>query len=298
MSERTKGIIGIFLLVGFIIGGIQSCTHEHEWIEATCTEPRTCSSCNKTDGDPLGHDWLDATCTSPQTCRRCNITQGYRASHTWIPATCTDPESCSVCGKKQHWYSLPLGHDWKDATCTTPKTCSRCGATEGSPQHYFISYSWETTIEPTCQNPGEKSHACKHCGAVETSVIPPIAHKSSEWQIYQAATVSTPGIKVQCCEMCGIEMNRTEYSFSISVPTNNSGGVDNRTGTGNNFSTYNNTDQQNTTASYVLNTSTMKFHRPSCRDVPGISPGNYATSSQSRSELISRGYSACGHCSP
>ncbi len=44
---------------------------------------------------------------------------------------------------------------------------------------------------------------------------------------------------------------------------------------------------------YVLNTNTKKYHRPSCRDVKRIKPENYATSS-----TIPPGYSPCGHCHP
>lgn len=119
-----------FCAVSWVFGSL---LHKHEWLDATCTEPRTCSSCRETEGKALGHDWMDATCTTPQTCRRCGITQGHCADHTWTPATCTEPERCAVCEKKRHWYSSPLGHDWIDATYTAPKTCSRCGVTDGEP---------------------------------------------------------------------------------------------------------------------------------------------------------------------
>lgn len=66
----------------------------------------------------------------------------------------------------------------------------------------------------------------------------------------------------------------------------------------NNFDTYNDKSQQETNAAYVLNTSTKKFHYPSCRDVPKIAPQNYSTSDLPRDSLISRGYSSCGHCKP
>lgn len=49
---------------------------------------------------------------------------------------------------------------------------------------------------------------------------------------------------------------------------------------------------------YVLNTSTKKFHYPSCNDVPRISPENYETTGASRDEIIASGYSPCGHCYP
>lgn len=61
---------------------------------------------------------------------------------------------------------------------------------------------------------------------------------------------------------------------------------------------YSNPDQQQTAATYVLNTSTMKFHRPGCRDVKKISPGNYAEFEGTRDEAEAKGYSPCGHCNP
>ena len=67
---------------------------------------------------------------------------------------------------------------------------------------------------------------------------------------------------------------------------------------GNGFDTYNIPSQQQTEASYVLNTNTKKFHYPSCNDVKKIKPENYATSSLSRDDIIAQGYSSCGHCHP
>lgn len=68
--------------------------------------------------------------------------------------------------------------------------------------------------------------------------------------------------------------------------------------TSNNFNTYNNPDQQQTTNTYVLNTGTMKFHYPGCSDVAKIAPQNYATLDGTRDNAISQGYSPCGHCNP
>ena len=82
----------------------QPTQHVHDWKDATCTEPKTCSGCGETEGEALGHDWADATCTEPKTCTRCGETEGEA-----------------------------LGHDWAEATLTEPKTCTKCGATEGEP---------------------------------------------------------------------------------------------------------------------------------------------------------------------
>ena len=45
--------------------------HEHTWVEATCTEPRTCAECGATEGEPLGHDLKEADYWSPGVCLRC-----------------------------------------------------------------------------------------------------------------------------------------------------------------------------------------------------------------------------------
>lgn len=66
----------------------------------------------------------------------------------------------------------------------------------------------------------------------------------------------------------------------------------------NNFNTYDNASQQQTASNYVLNTNTMKFHTPGCRDVKKIAPQNYSTYDGSRDDVMNQGYSPCGHCNP
>ncbi len=77
-----------------------------------------------------------------------------------------------------------------------------------------------------------------------------------------------------------------------TTPSNSSAGNDDH------FDTYDNPEQQQTDATYVLNNNTMKFHYPSCKSVKKISPDNYGTSSANRDELISQGYEPCGNCKP
>lgn len=67
---------------------------------------------------------------------------------------------------------------------------------------------------------------------------------------------------------------------------------------GDNFNIYDNVDQQKTTSSYVLNTSTMKFHKPSCNSVKKIAPDNYSTYDGAREDVIAKGYDPCGNCHP
>lgn len=67
-------------------------------------------------------------------------------------------------------------------------------------------------------------------------------------------------------------------------------------GNADNFNTYDNSAQQDTEDKWVLNTSTMKIHYPSCIQVKKIAPQNYSTSNEDKDSLIARGYSMCGRC--
>lgn len=49
-----KKIFYIFM-TAIILVGVTACSHEHEYSEATCTEPKTCTICGETEGEALGH---------------------------------------------------------------------------------------------------------------------------------------------------------------------------------------------------------------------------------------------------
>lgn len=55
---------------------------------------------------------------------------------------------------------------------------------------------------------------------------------------------------------------------------------------------------QDSQQSYVLNTSSQKFHLPSCSGVESMSPSNRQDYTGSREDLIAQGYSPCGICKP
>lgn len=51
-------------------------------------------------------------------------------------------------------------------------------------------------------------------------------------------------------------------------------------------------------STYVLNTSSKKFHRPTCSGISGMSPSNRQDYTGNREDLIDAGYSPCGQCKP
>lgn len=149
-------IIAVAILaVAGIVFALTYC--DHEWLDATCTDPVTCARCGKTKGEALGHTWSDATCTDPEICSVCGEIQGTALGHTWQDATCTDPEICSVCGETQ---GKALGHTWQDATCSAPKTCAVCGETRGK----TLPHTWQ---DATCTVP----KTCSVCGATEGDLL-------------------------------------------------------------------------------------------------------------------------------
>lgn len=105
-KRRKKIPLGVLAGIAAVLAAVlffpQKDAHEHTWIDATCTAPRTCKECGETEGNALGHSWLEATCTDPKICTVCHKTEGSA-----------------------------LGHQWADATLNAPKTCLNCHATSG-----------------------------------------------------------------------------------------------------------------------------------------------------------------------
>lgn len=83
------------IILCFILTG---CGHEHTWVEASCTEPKTCSECGETEGEPLEHSWVEATCAEPKHCSECGVTEGEPLEHTLTEANYQQPATCEVCG--------------------------------------------------------------------------------------------------------------------------------------------------------------------------------------------------------
>ena len=55
-------------------------------------------------------------------------------------------------------------------------------------------------------------------------------------------------------------------------------------------------EQEETT--YILNTSSRKFHLPNCSSVSNMKEENKSTYTGSREDLIEQGYDPCGQCKP
>ncbi|MDO4743677.1 MAG: CotH kinase family protein, partial [bacterium] len=74
----------------------------HVYSKPSCTKPKTCTKCGKTEGKPNGHSYSDATCTKPKTCSECGFQKGEALSHNYVLGECT------VCGDYNPSYCPKL----------------------------------------------------------------------------------------------------------------------------------------------------------------------------------------------
>lgn len=102
MKDKKK-TISVVALVGIatIISVFGIYFGYHMWDVATCSKPKTCSICEKTEGEALGHKWKDATCTEPQICSVCNRTKGEKLGHDPDKLSTIKEAICTAVGEKE-----------------------------------------------------------------------------------------------------------------------------------------------------------------------------------------------------
>ncbi|MBR5514790.1 MAG: hypothetical protein IKU52_01155 [Clostridia bacterium] len=114
--------------------------------DATCTKEGlityTCPTCGDsyTETIPLvAHSWADRTCTAPKTCRVCGKTEGSASGHSYYGGSCSncgasDPNystsNCWDCGR-----TIPES-DWRCSSCSYNTSCYVCGRTLSTNELY------------------------------------------------------------------------------------------------------------------------------------------------------------------
>jgi len=79
MYKSWLRVAAALLLIGLLTG----CQCSHEWREADCITPKTCSKCDLTEGEALPHQWQDATCSKAKTCILCGAEEGNKLAHDY-----------------------------------------------------------------------------------------------------------------------------------------------------------------------------------------------------------------------
>ena len=66
---------------------------DHAWTDATCTAPKTCTACSKTEGVALGHEYAEGKCTG---CGETDPDYVAPHEHNFVEGECecgeTDPD--------------------------------------------------------------------------------------------------------------------------------------------------------------------------------------------------------------
>ena len=205
---------------------------KHEWVEATCKEPRHCTKCDATEGgladhkggeasctekaicevcgkaygEPAGHDWVEATCKEPRHCDKCDATEGGLADHKGGEASCTEKAICEVCGEA---YGEPAGHHWVEATCTKPRHCDKCEVTEGEVK----GHTWDAgvvTKKASCTENGVRTYTCVDCKETKTEQIPATEHAYTTKVV--APTCTEKGYTEHICPNCNTSYKDTEVA--------------------------------------------------------------------------------------
>ena len=199
ISAACVLVATIAIIIGVALGN-KDCSHE--WIDATCTSPKTCSLCEATEGSANGHTpGAAATCTTSQNCTVCNAVITNATGHTpGAAATCTTAQKCTVCDAE---LAAALSHTpGAEATCTTAQKCTvcdaelvaaldhiggvttclakaectRCGVEYGpDPAHNWVE-DLAARVEPDCDTNGSATYKCDKCQDVEVRPLTATGH--------------------------------------------------------------------------------------------------------------------------
>ena len=190
----------------------------HDWVEATCTEPKTCrrEGCGATDGNPLGHDlpnaWSKDENEHWHECERCHSKEDA-GKHEY-----GDDNICDICGYDK---TVPHTHNLKlvsanAATCTKNGnkayyTCDGCDMWfEDANGSIEITDKTAVIIPATGHAPSEswkfdKADHWKDCTNAGCGVIiesSKAAHTESGWIIDTAPTYFNSGTQHKECTVC------------------------------------------------------------------------------------------------
>ena len=210
-----------------------SCTHTNtttSTTDATCTVAGsttvTCTDCGEvvstTEIPATGHAWADATCVAPKTCGTCQATEGEAAGHNFVEGT------CSVCGTPETHVCNFVAGETVDPTCTeagyTVYSCT-CGATENRDEVAATGHTELTETNPaSCSAAGSTVVTCEVCEeTLSTTVLPQLDHTWGTEGVYTNATCSAAGFTTFTCVNCTATNKVTDDNAPATGHSDNNG---------------------------------------------------------------------------
>lgn len=190
----------------------------HDWAEATCTEPKTCrrEGCGATDGNVLGHDlpndWSKDENEHWHECKRCHSKED-KGEHEY-----GDDNICDICGYDKtvpHTHNLTLVSA-NAATCTKNGnkayyTCDGCDMWFEDANGSIEITDKTTVIIPATGHAPSKSwkfdkadhwRDCTNAGCGTIIEGSKAAHTESGWIIDTAPTYYKSGTQHKECTVC------------------------------------------------------------------------------------------------
>ncbi len=168
---------------------------EHQWAEATCQSPKTCTVCKKHEGKAKGHSFGDWTVLKEATIKE----EGKKER---ICSECNHKEE-ELIPKLEHTHSF--SSEWTHDESEHWKDCS-CGESDERSAHSFGA--WQTVTDASCTQSGSAEQKCTACGYTEQKTIPKKGHS------WQDATCTLP----KTCSNCHqTEGNALGHSYENGV---------------------------------------------------------------------------------
>lgn len=151
----NKKVLTMILTASLALCIFSGCCLSHDWQSASCETPKTCTKCDKTDGEALGHSWQEATCDTAKTCSDCGKVEGEALGHQafWVKDDKTTMSgTCSGCGQEMQedldWEKLAPCHlqgNWEsyDAPAGVGMVINGDGTAVFTREQDVLNMTWE-----------------------------------------------------------------------------------------------------------------------------------------------------------
>ena len=173
----------------------------HDFAAADCTNPKTCKTCGKTEGEPLVHtpETDDGDCTTAVKCTHCDhVITDAKAAHTpeADDGDCTTAVKCSNCDKVTTDAKAAHTPEADDGDCTTAVKCTHCDkvTTDAKAAHTPEADDGDCTT----------AVKCTHCDKVTTDAKAAHTPEADDGDC-------TTAVKCSACDKNAIEA-REEHS--------------------------------------------------------------------------------------
>ncbi len=147
----------------------------HNWVDATCEAPKTCTVCGATEGEALGHNWgatsykweEDAlSCTATRVCQ--NDAAHTESAEATVTSEVEKEPTCTESGITK--YTATFDVDWAETQTNSKADIEALG------------HDYEAVVtEPTCTEGGYTTYTCSACGdSYVADEVPALGH---DWEV-------------------------------------------------------------------------------------------------------------------